>query len=77
VAQQINRGISKKKVMSFFKTLDTSNNGSISTEKLIKLWLEGKSNTDPAEILFKLLSRHMKEIQSEQFITKFNIFSYQ
>jgi Ca2+-binding EF-hand superfamily protein len=63
--------------MQFFKILDTSHNGSISTEDLVKLWLEGRETTDPAELLFKLLARHMKEIQTVEIITKFNTLGYQ
>lgn len=42
VMQSINKNCDKKKVMHFFKAMDTSNNGSVSTDELIKLWLEGR-----------------------------------
>ena len=37
--QAITKKIDKKKIMYFFKCLDASNNGSISTDELLKIWL--------------------------------------
>ena len=58
--QSINKNVQKKSIMRFFKSMDTSNNGSISTDELIKLWLEGREISDPAEVLYKLLARHLR-----------------
>ena len=38
--QAISKKIDKKKIMFFFKCLDSSSNGSISTDELLKIWLE-------------------------------------
>lgn len=33
--------------------------------------------SDPAEMLFRLLGRHLKEIQVEQYMTKFSTSGYE
>ena len=76
VIQSISKGADKKKIINYFKCLDTSYNGSVSTDELIKLWLEGRQISDSAEVLYKLLARHFKEIQAQQYITKFNTAGY-
>ena len=62
--------------MSFFKCLDTEGNGSISTEELIKLWLVGREVSDPGELLYKLLARHLREIQFPDPLLRFQTLGY-
>lgn len=35
----MNKSIKKSKIKDFFKALDSSSNGSVSTDELVKLWL--------------------------------------
>lgn len=58
--QLLNKSVDKKKIMQYYKCLDSSGNGSISTDELVKLWLEGRELSDSSDTLFKLLERHLK-----------------
>ena len=75
--QPLNPKLEKKKIMGFFKQLDTEGNGSLSTEELIKLWILGKDPTDPSETLFKLLNRHLAEIQFPDALLRFQTLGYE
>ena len=68
--------IDKKKIMSFFKCLDSSSNGSISTDELVKIWLEASEMAGNAN-MYKLLFRHMREIQCSEPISRFETRGYQ
>ena len=46
--QSINNRLDKTQILTYYKCLDSSGNGSISTDELVKLWLEGKDIADPA-----------------------------
>jgi Ca2+-binding EF-hand superfamily protein len=46
--------------MTIFKAFDTENNGSVSTEELLKLWLRGKDMTDKPYTMYQLLYRHFR-----------------
>ena len=53
----------KKKVMGMFKVLDSEQNGTIDTSELVKIWIRAKEMTDTDEVLYRLLYRHLREIQ--------------
>lgn len=61
----------KKKVMALFKILDTEANGTIDTAELIKLWIRAKETTDSDEVLYRMLYRHLREIQYNDPIQRF------
>lgn len=63
----------KKKVIELFKELDTEKNGTIDTAQLIKLWIRAKELTDSDEILYRLLYRHLREIQYPDPTQRFEV----
>ena len=73
--QAIAKKIERKKIMYYFKCLDSSNNGSISTDELLKIWLESSEMVGSSN-MYKLLYRHMKELQCEEPITRFETRGY-
>ena len=49
----------------------------MSTEELIKLWLRARSITDSSEIMYRMLYRHLREIQYSEPITRFGNLGYE
>jgi len=68
----------KKDIVKIFKALDKDGNGSASTEELIKLWIRSDDNKfgNNPENMFKLLNRHLKEIQYPNSLLRFTNLGY-
>jgi hypothetical protein len=68
-----NRDTPKKKILELFRSLDTEANGTIDSSELLKLWLRGKEVSDSEDILYRLLYRHLREIQFLEPLQKFQV----
>jgi hypothetical protein len=68
----------KKDMVKIFKALDKDGNGSASTEELVKLWIRSDDNKfgNNPENMFKLLNRHLKEIQYPNPLLRFTNLGY-